>query len=172
MRHALSRTRELTQNSHTRILALSHTFATVILQYRYTLQYRNGIAFLRNGIAFLLCLYADLSPLEGPGFFQTPYDICVASPGGEILVTDLTCGTVQIFDRDGKQIQTIGRGGRSNAEFRVPQGVAVDEEGKVFVGCVYLHCIQMLETTVPDNGDRHQAAAEVVEEPNEDTVLA
>jgi hypothetical protein len=120
---------------------------------------------LCSSIAFLLCSYADISPLAGPGFFQTPYDICVASPGGEILVTDLTCGTVQIFGRDGKQIQTIGRGGRSNAEFRVPQGVAVDEEGKVFVGCVYLHCIQMLETTVPD---KRQAAAEVVE----DTVLA
>ena len=80
----------------------------------------------------------------GPGQFNTPYDIAVSSPGGEILVTDLSNGTVQVFDSKGGHVQSVGKVVGGDVDFRVPQGVAVDSEGRLFVGCVYLHAVQML----------------------------
>lgn len=68
-----------------------------------------------------ISLFSWPLPCVGVGQFQTPYDICLASPGGEILVTDLTCGTIQIFTRNGEHLQTLGRTGKSPADFRVPQ---------------------------------------------------
>jgi hypothetical protein len=56
-----------------------------------------------------------------------------------ILITDMSNYRIQVFDRDGKYIKTIGRSGQGPGEFEQPTLVHVDSSsGKIYVKDMYL----------------------------------
>jgi DNA-binding beta-propeller fold protein YncE/TolB-like protein len=67
-----------------------------------------------------------------PGKFAAPLSLCL-DKNDQIYVTDSENHRVQVFDRQGRLLRTIGRRGRGNGEFSIPTDVAVDEEGCLYV---------------------------------------
>ncbi len=74
---------------------------------------------------------------DGPGEFNGPSDVLVA-PNGDIFVVDGhgTDGNnrVQKFSQDGKFIKMWGKTGRGPGEFLDPHALAMDSQGRLFVG--------------------------------------
>jgi DNA-binding beta-propeller fold protein YncE len=60
---------------------------------------------------------------------------------GTVLATDLTRGTVVVFDPEGKEIGTIGRRGGGDGLLSFPVDVAVDTAGHVYVADRHRHTI-------------------------------
>ena len=74
-----------------------------------------------------------------PGFFDEPTDVVVA-PNGDIFVTEGHSGgtpgnnRVSKFSKDGKFITSWGKKGSGPGEFNDPHTIAVDSQGRLFVG--------------------------------------
>jgi DNA-binding beta-propeller fold protein YncE len=60
---------------------------------------------------------------------------------GTVLASDLTRGTVVVFDPEGKEIGTIGRRGGGDGLLSFPVDVAVDSVGHVYVADRHRHTI-------------------------------
>lgn len=60
---------------------------------------------------------------------------------GTVLASDLTRGTVVVFDPDGKEIGTIGRRGGGDGLLSFPVDVAVDGAGQLYVADRHRHTI-------------------------------
>jgi hypothetical protein len=81
---------------------------------------------------YLFTIYGpDTSPLNDPT------GIAVDSAGGRVIVSDHNNKRLQVFDVDGNWISNIG-------SFTRPQGLAVDDQGNIFVadsfqGMVYIY---------------------------------
>ena len=71
---------------------------------------------------------------EANWLFNKPADVAFAK-NGDIYVAD-GYGNSRIvkFDRDGNYIKTWGKYGKGSGEFNLPHSVAVDKEGRVYVG--------------------------------------
>ncbi len=73
---------------------------------------------------------------DGPDTFNEPTDVVVA-PNGDIFVTD-GHGTgnnrVVRFSKDGTFIETWGEPGSSPGQFNAPHTIAMDSQGRLFVG--------------------------------------
>ena len=69
--------------------------------------------------------------------FNNPSDIVVA-PNGDILIADghgqNTNARIVKFSREGKFIKAWGRKGSAPGEFDIPHTIALDSQGRVFVG--------------------------------------
>jgi len=74
---------------------------------------------------------------SGPDLFDQPTDVVVAS-NGDIFVTDShrngKNNRVVKFDRNGKFIKEWGRKGSGPGEFSEPHTIAMDSQGRLFVG--------------------------------------
>jgi hypothetical protein len=74
---------------------------------------------------------------KGTDTFFAPSDVVVA-PNGDIFVADGhgsgTNNRVMKFDRDGKFLLQWGSFGKSPGEFRLPHAIAMDSQGRIFVG--------------------------------------
>lgn len=71
-------------------------------------------------------------PGDEPGRFNAPTYLAVAE--GRLYVADTLNSRIQIFDtRDGRWLRTLGRRGLYVGNFERPKGVAVDDEGNVYV---------------------------------------
>lgn len=74
---------------------------------------------------------------EGPDVFNQPTDVVVA-PNGDIFVADghRETGNNRIvkFSKDGKFSKTWGHKGTGPGEFHEPHTIALDSQGRVFVG--------------------------------------
>ncbi len=71
-------------------------------------------------------------PGDEPGQFNAPTYLCVA--GGRLYVTDTLNARIQILDgRDGRWLRSIGQRGLYVGNFERPKGVAVDDEGNLYV---------------------------------------
>ena len=74
---------------------------------------------------------------SGPDLFDQPTDVVVA-PNGDIFVTDShrngKNNRVVKFDRNGKFIKEWGRKGSGPGEFSEPHTIAMDSQGRLFVG--------------------------------------
>lgn len=68
----------------------------------------------------------------GPGEFNLPRDAAVGK-NGQIYVVDGGNFRVQIFDRNGKYIQSFGSVGKQLGSFARPKEIATDPEGNVYV---------------------------------------
>ena len=86
------------------------------------------------------CPTGACSPGSGPGQFNTPWVVAVAS-GGNVYVTDYFNNRVEEFTSAGPYITAWGcataatgcSSGSGPGEFNVPFGVAVDSSGNVYV---------------------------------------
>ncbi len=74
---------------------------------------------------------------EGPDVFNQPTDVAVA-PNGDIFVADghRETGNNRIvkFSKDGKFITAWGKKGAGPGEFHEPHTIAIDSQGRLFVG--------------------------------------
>jgi sugar lactone lactonase YvrE len=74
---------------------------------------------------------------DGPEEFNAPSAVVVA-PNGDIFVADGHGGDTNArivkFTRDGKFIKTWGRKGTAPGEFDTPHALAMDSQGRLFVG--------------------------------------
>jgi DNA-binding beta-propeller fold protein YncE len=66
------------------------------------------------------------------GSFHSPTHI-VATPGGQMLVTDALNFRVQILSAEGEYLRAFGAPGDSLGQFARPKGVAVDSDGNIYV---------------------------------------
>ena len=77
------------------------------------------------------------SPGDGPDHFNAPSDVVVAA-NGDIFVADghgdTTNNRVVKFARDGTFIKSWGKTGYAPGEFRTLHAIALDGQGRVFVG--------------------------------------
>jgi streptogramin lyase len=74
---------------------------------------------------------------DGPDKFNQPSDVVVA-PNGDIFVADGHGGNsnarIVKFSRDGKFIKSWGKKGSGPGEFDTPHALAMDSQGRIFVG--------------------------------------
>ncbi|HKA40431.1 MAG TPA: peptidyl-alpha-hydroxyglycine alpha-amidating lyase family protein, partial [Burkholderiales bacterium] len=74
---------------------------------------------------------------DGPDAFNAPSDV-ITAPNGDIFVADGHGGDTNArivkFSKDGKFIKTWGRKGTGPGEFDTPHGLAMDSQGRLFVG--------------------------------------
>lgn len=69
---------------------------------------------------------------NGPGEFNLPRDVAVGK-NGHLYVVDGGNFRVQVFERDGRYLQSFGAVGRQLGNFARPKEVATDQEGNVYV---------------------------------------
>jgi DNA-binding beta-propeller fold protein YncE len=85
----------------------------------------------------LLTLGKAGAPGSGPDEFNAPSAI-VTAPNGDIFVADGHGGNTNArivkFDNNGKFIKTWGKKGSGPGEFDVPHAIAMDSQGRLFVG--------------------------------------
>ena len=74
---------------------------------------------------------------DGPDTFNQPSDVVVA-PNGDIFVADGHGGNsnarIVKFSKDGKFIKAWGKKGTAPGEFDTPHAIAMDSQGRIFVG--------------------------------------
>jgi DNA-binding beta-propeller fold protein YncE len=68
---------------------------------------------------------------EAPGDFNSPTFLTIA--GNKLYVTDTLNARVQVLTLDGQALQTVGRRGLFMGDMPRPKGVAVDNEGNIYV---------------------------------------
>ena len=68
---------------------------------------------------------------DGPGEFNSPTDL--AYIGDKLYVTDTFNARVQVLDKAGVFIKTIGKRGRYLGNLVRPKGVTADSEGNVYI---------------------------------------
>jgi DNA-binding beta-propeller fold protein YncE len=75
---------------------------------------------------------------SGPELFDQPTDVVVSPTSGDIFVTDShrngKNNRVVKFSRDGRYIKEWGKKGSGPGEFSEPHTIAMDSQGRLFVG--------------------------------------
>ena len=90
--------------------------------------------------------------LPQPWYFSYPQDIAIG-PDGSVYIADSGFCRIQKFTQDGQFITRWGRQGTGDGEFSVargywqelpsgPNGIAIDNNGNVYVADTYNHRIQ------------------------------
>ena len=81
------------------------------------------------------------------GYFYQPNDVLV-TPRGDIFVAQghgAGSGRILRFDKEGRFIKQFGRSGAGPGEFSVPHALAMDSQGRLFVGDRGNNRIQILD---------------------------
>jgi len=81
-------------------------------------------------------------PGDQPGELGRPMNLTVRD--GELYVPEYFNDRVQIFTLDGTPKRIIGKAGKGPGAFSAPGGVAVAENGDLFVADFYNHRVQQL----------------------------
>src|SRR5258706_3765791 len=71
--------------------------------------------------------------LTNPGLFFEPTDIAFDAQGNSFVSDGYGNARVQKFDKDGNLLTVWGKRGTGQSEFITPHGIAVDEQGNVYV---------------------------------------
>lgn len=69
----------------------------------------------------------------GPGNFNEPTDLAIDNRNGDIYVVDTGNNRVQRFNAEGNYLSEFGQFGSENGRFNAPWGIAVDNQGFVYV---------------------------------------
>ena len=73
--------------------------------------------------------------------FQSPLDVSISKT--KIIVTDSKNNRIQVFDKDGTFLHSIGKYGEDDGELKEPNGVAVDSKGNIVVADTMNHRVQI-----------------------------
>ena len=73
---------------------------------------------------------------NGDGVLNRPDSVAVSAGNGHVLVTDYGNHRVCVFDESGAFVKAFGSYGKRLGEFRVPTGIAIRDDGHVFVSDV------------------------------------
>jgi DNA-binding beta-propeller fold protein YncE len=107
----------------------------------------NDIAIASNGLIYVVASDENLVKIYNPdgsfrssfggtgknyGQFNFPTGIAIDENNMEVIVSDFLNKRVQVFDYNGNWLRTIGGGWFSSVVDR-PQGIAVDEQGRIYV---------------------------------------
>ncbi len=68
-----------------------------------------------------------------PGSFSNPTDLAIDGRNGDIYIVDSGNNRIQRFDSEGNYLSEFGSFGTDNGQFNAPWGVAVNNEGFVFI---------------------------------------
>ena len=79
------------------------------------------------------------------GKLFSPVNLAVDKVNHRLLVSDMGGFAVQIYDLDGKYLNTIGQQGVGMGSFSRPKGVAVDREGITYVVDAAVQVVQMFD---------------------------
>lgn len=100
----------------------------------------------------VLAFSPDLKPLlrfgsngDGEGQFQAIAGIAVSKERDVVVVTDHQVLAVQVFDRRGNFLRGWGKHDMGAANFSLPEGVAVDRDGRVVVVDALRHEIKLFD---------------------------
>ncbi|MEP0845727.1 MAG: hypothetical protein HRF50_02775 [Phycisphaerae bacterium] len=83
---------------------------------------------------------------ESLGQFRYPFQ-AVCAPNGDLFVTDVINGRVQVFGRAGRPAATISAYGVELGDLYRPKGVALDREGNVWVSDSIMGVVQVFRST-------------------------
>jgi len=78
------------------------------------------------------------------GLFLMPANLTVDNDGN-LYVSDLLAGNIQVFDTDLKYLRTVGRLGDQLGTFGRPRGVAVDDNGNTYVTDAAFENVQVFD---------------------------
>jgi DNA-binding beta-propeller fold protein YncE len=79
------------------------------------------------------------------GKLFSPVNLALDKANNRLLVSDLGGFVVQVYDLDGKYLNTIGQQGVGMGCFALPKGVAVDREGITYVVDSRVQVVQMFD---------------------------
>ena len=91
-----------------------------------------------DGKALMTLGKAGVASAE-PGLFDEPTDVAIAA-NGDIFVTEGHSGPrhgndrVSKFSKDGKFLKSWGQRGSGNQDFNAPHTIAIDSQGRLFIG--------------------------------------
>jgi sugar lactone lactonase YvrE len=68
-----------------------------------------------------------------PSYFNNPTDIAIDSRNGDIYVVDTGNNRIQRFNAEGNFLSEFGQFGSENGSFNAPWGIAIDNQGFVFI---------------------------------------
>ena len=68
-----------------------------------------------------------------PGSFSNPTDLAIDNRNGDIYIVDSGNNRIQRFDSEGNYLSEFGSFGTENGQFNAPWGVAIDNDGFVFI---------------------------------------
>jgi hypothetical protein len=83
-------------------------------------------------------------PKEPKGKLYSPTNLALDKEG-HLIVSDLGAFAVQVYDRDGNFLRTIGQQGVAPGLFARPKGVAADREGRILVVDASVQVVQMFD---------------------------
>ncbi len=79
------------------------------------------------------------------GKLFSPVNLCLDQVNHRLLVSDMGRFAIQVYDLDGKHLQTIGQMGVGMGRFSRPKGVAVDQAGITYVVDAGVQLVQMFD---------------------------
>lgn len=92
---------------------------------------------------YLFSIPATTNVTEGKLF--SPVNLSLDQVNNRLLVSDIGGFDVQVYDLDGKYLETIGQQGVGMGSFSRPKGVAVDHEGITYVTDASVQVVQMFD---------------------------
>jgi DNA-binding beta-propeller fold protein YncE len=78
---------------------------------------------------------------------------------GVVYVADSLFDNVQLFDRNGGFLLTLGARGTDFGEFWLPAGLFISDRNELYVCDTYNHRVQVFRITVPYAAARAQGAS-------------
>ncbi len=81
----------------------------------------------------------------GAGRGQLDRPMHLAACEGKVFVAEYLNDRIQVFARRGESLATVGSSGSGPGQFDAPAGVAVDEDGRLYVADFFSHRVQLLE---------------------------
>lgn len=97
----------------------------------------------KTGHKFLFAIPTDANAKQGK--LLSPTNLALDLAGGRLLVSDTGGTAVQVYDLDGKYLETIGGAGVAAGRFARPKGVASDRQGLTYVVDAATQVVQIFD---------------------------
>lgn len=80
---------------------------------------------------------------KGPGQLLKPHGVALGA-AGDVFVSDWKRNDVQVFSREGQLVRSIGKGKECDFDLESPNGLAVDDLGRLFAASPDAFHVKML----------------------------